>query len=125
MPPAKKDGPMAKDKSDILRFWIDQGAQWPDGITLVPRKAETGPSGANMELVNAMHQRILEKADVTDASKMTDYTETLAGTSVTFDMVAIQGGVFKMGSPESESGRREDEGPQVDIRMYAFLDLRL
>ena len=91
MPPAKKDGPMAKDKSDILRFWIDQGAQWPDGITLVPRKAETGPSGANMELVNAMHQRILEKADVTDASKMTDYTETLAGTSVTFDMVAIQG----------------------------------
>ena len=65
-----------------------------------------------MELVNAMHQRILEKAEVTDGSKMTDYTETLAGTSVTFDMVAIQGGVFKMGSPESESGRREDEGPQ-------------
>ena len=120
MPPAKKDGPMAKDKSDILRFWIDQGAQWPDGITLVPRKAETGPSGANMELVNAMHQRILEKADVTDASKMTDYTETLAGTSVTFDMVAIQGGVFKMGSPESESGRREDEGPQVDITLSPF-----
>ena len=26
-----------------------------------------------------------------------------------------------MGSPESESGRREDEGPQVDITL-SFLD---
>lgn len=44
MPPAKKDGPMSKEETDILRFWIDQGAQWPDGITLVPRKAEDGPT---------------------------------------------------------------------------------
>jgi formylglycine-generating enzyme required for sulfatase activity/mono/diheme cytochrome c family protein len=120
MPPTKKDGPMPAEKCDILRFWIDQGAQWPEGITLVPRKADAGPSGANMELVNAMHQRILENTTLTDESSMNDYTETLAGTGVQFDMVAIKGGTFMMGSPTDEAGRREDEGPQVEITLSPF-----
>ena len=120
MPPAKKDGPMSSDKSDILRFWIDQGAQWPDGVELVPRKADAGPVGANMELVTAIHERITKKNTITDASQMEDYKETITGTQVTFDMVAIPGGTFKMGSPESEEGRREDEGPQVDVKISPF-----
>lgn len=120
MPPAKKDGPMSKEKTDILRFWIDQGAQWPDGITLVPRKAEDGPTGANMELVTSIHDRIIEKNTITEESQMETYTETITGTQITFDMVAIKGGTFKMGSPASEEGRRDDEGPQVDIQVSPF-----
>ncbi len=120
MPPTKKDGPMSAEKTDILRFWIDQGAQWPDDVTLVPRKADSGPTGANMELVTAIHERITQKNTVTDASQMEDYTETITGTKVTFDMVAIPGGSFKMGSPESEEGRRDDEGPQVEIKISPF-----
>jgi len=120
MPPAKKDGPMSKEKTDILRFWIDQGAQWPDGITLVPRKAEDGPTGANMELVTSIHDRIIEKNTISEESQMETYTETITGTQITFDMVAIKGGTFKMGSPASEEGRRDDEGPQVDIQVSPF-----
>jgi formylglycine-generating enzyme required for sulfatase activity len=120
MPPAKKDGPMSKEETDILRFWIDQGAQWPDGITLVPRKAEDGPTGANMELVTSIHDRIIEKNTITEESQMETYTETINGTQITFDMVAIKGGTFKMGSPASEEGRRDDEGPQVDIQVSPF-----
>jgi formylglycine-generating enzyme required for sulfatase activity len=120
MPPAKKDGPMSKEETDILRFWIDQGAQWPDGITLVPRKAEDGPTGANMELVTSIHDRIIEKNTITEESQMETYTEIINGTQITFDMVAIKGGTFKMGSPASEEGRRDDEGPQVDIQVSPF-----
>jgi hypothetical protein len=36
MPPAKKGGPLAKSKTDLIRDWIDQGAEWPDGVTLEP-----------------------------------------------------------------------------------------
>lgn len=120
MPPAKKDGPMSEEETDILRFWIDQGAQWPDGITLVPRKAEDGPTGANMELVTSIHDRIIEKNTISEESQMETYTETITGTQITFDMVAIKGGTFKMGSPASEEGRRDDEGPQVDIQVSPF-----
>src|SRR5262245_4623984 len=50
-----------------------------------------------------------------------NYTETLVnpedGTKVTFDMVAIPGGTFEMGSPTSEEKRRPDEGPPVKVRV--------
>jgi len=48
------------------------------------------------------------------------YTETLPGTKVTFDMVAIPEGTFTMGSSEAEKGRSPDEGPQHPVRLKAF-----
>jgi formylglycine-generating enzyme required for sulfatase activity len=48
------------------------------------------------------------------------YTERIPDTDVKFDMVAITGGVFRMGSPESEKGRGKDEGPQHPVHVYAF-----
>jgi formylglycine-generating enzyme required for sulfatase activity len=46
------------------------------------------------------------------------YTEKIPGSTVSFDMAAIPGGRFLMGSPLGEAGRKEDEGPQhpVEIR---------
>ncbi|MFC7523970.1 formylglycine-generating enzyme family protein [Parapedobacter sp. GCM10030251] len=49
-----------------------------------------------------------------------DYQQPLPGSELLIDMVAIQGGVFSMGSPESEKGRRADEGPQMDVRIAPF-----
>lgn len=48
------------------------------------------------------------------------YTQSLDGTDLKFDMIAIQGGNFKMGSPENESGRRADEGPQHPVKISPF-----
>src|SRR5262245_13641571 len=48
------------------------------------------------------------------------YTETIPGTSITFDMVAIPGGTFVMGSPASERGRGDDEGPAHAVRISPF-----
>ena len=46
---------------------------------------------------------------------MVPYTERIPGTDVTFEMIPIPGGSYMMGSPESEEGRRDDEGPQVQV----------
>ena len=37
-----------------------------------------------------------------------------------FQMVALPGGEFTLGSPDTEAGRAEDEGPQVKVRLKPF-----
>jgi len=49
-----------------------------------------------------------------------NYTETIPGTSVTFDMIAIPGGTFVMGSAAGERGRGADEGPAHEVRIAPF-----
>lgn len=55
-----------------------------------------------------------------NAGEFKAYTETIPNTDVKFDMVAIPGGKFAMGSPESEPGRNEDEGPQHEVELRPF-----
>lgn len=56
----------------------------------------------------------------TDKGFMVPYKETIPGTEITFEMVPIPAGSFLMGSPASEAGRAEDEGPQVRVEVPAF-----
>ncbi|MGF1557523.1 MAG: formylglycine-generating enzyme family protein [Flavobacteriaceae bacterium] len=50
----------------------------------------------------------------------TGYTETVPGAGLSFEMVAIPEGKFMMGSPDSEIGRKADEGPQREVGLDAF-----
>ena len=56
----------------------------------------------------------------TEHGFMVPYTETIPGTDVTFEMVPIPGGKFTMGSPESEEGRNENEGPTFEVIVEPF-----
>ncbi|MFC1639824.1 SUMF1/EgtB/PvdO family nonheme iron enzyme [Gemmatimonadota bacterium] len=49
-----------------------------------------------------------------------DYTEFIPGTTVSFEMVALPGGTFEMGSPNSEDYRRQDEGPAHSVTVSPF-----
>ncbi|HEY9603467.1 MAG TPA: SUMF1/EgtB/PvdO family nonheme iron enzyme [Allocoleopsis sp.] len=49
----------------------------------------------------------------------TNFTEDL-GNGVTLEMVAIPGGTFLMGSPESEAERSNSEGPQHTVTLQPF-----
>ncbi len=59
-------------------------------------------------------------AQAKDPSAMKPYTEKIPGTDVKFDMVPIPGGTFNMGSPENQSGRNSDEGPQHKVKIEPF-----
>ena len=48
------------------------------------------------------------------------YTETIPGTPVSFEMVALPGGTFEMGSPPDEAGRSADEGPRHSVTVGAL-----
>ncbi|MBN1479979.1 hypothetical protein EH223_18785 [candidate division KSB1 bacterium] len=48
------------------------------------------------------------------------FTEYIPGTSVKFDMIAISGGMFSLGSPASEPFRQSEEGPLVTVEISPF-----
>jgi formylglycine-generating enzyme required for sulfatase activity len=48
------------------------------------------------------------------------YTEKMPGSDIKFDMVPIPGGSYLMGSPNGETGRADDEGPQHPVTIRPF-----
>jgi sulfatase modifying factor 1 len=54
------------------------------------------------------------------AKKFTETVTTKNGEKISFDMVLIPAGNFLMGSPADEAGRKDDEGPQHEVRVDNF-----
>jgi len=59
-------------------------------------------------------------AEAKTEAEMKPYTEVLPVEEIKFEMVPIKGGKFKMGSPPNEPGRKDDEGPQVEVIIEPF-----
>jgi formylglycine-generating enzyme required for sulfatase activity len=59
------------------------------------------------------------KYPVVEKATQKTYRETIPGSKpvVTFDMVAVPGGTFLMGSPKDEKDRKADEGPQHPVQI--------
>jgi sulfatase modifying factor 1 len=49
-----------------------------------------------------------------------NFTEQIPGSSVSFNMIAVKGGRFKMGSPDDEPFRKDDEGPVHEVEVSSF-----
>jgi formylglycine-generating enzyme required for sulfatase activity len=66
---------------------------------------------------------IVTNSAVAQDGSVKKYTETVTaktGEKISFDMVLIPAGNFKMGSPANEPGRKDDEGPQHEVRVDNF-----
>jgi formylglycine-generating enzyme required for sulfatase activity len=120
MPPANKGGPLPKEQTDLLSSWIEQGAIWPDGMTLVPKKKEEIAGGDEGQTVADIHKLVMSRLKVTQESDMKPYAVTIPGTQVSYQMVPIKGGEFTMGSSAGEAGRNADEGPQHKVKISPF-----
>jgi len=56
----------------------------------------------------------------TTVNEFLNFTECIPQSIVSFDMIAIPGGSFKMGSPDNEPFRNPDEGPLHDVTLSPF-----
>ena len=59
-------------------------------------------------------------AGASSPAEMKSYDELVPGTTVSFAMVPIPGGTFRMGSPDGERDREEDEGPLHEVSVSPF-----
>ena len=62
----------------------------------------------------------VENSQAKTPSEMKKYTDLVEHTDGKIEMVPIPGGQFLMGSPESEKDRKEDEGPQHQVKISPF-----
>lgn len=62
----------------------------------------------------------IPEADAQAPDQMKPYTELIEHTEGKIDLLPIPGGTFTMGSPASEAGRRDDEGPQHEVSIEPF-----
>ncbi|MEX0649356.1 MAG: SUMF1/EgtB/PvdO family nonheme iron enzyme [Balneolaceae bacterium] len=61
----------------------------------------------------------LEKADH-DITDFSAYSQDIPGSDISIEMIPVEGGTFKMGSPSEEEGRNDDEGPQHEVNVNSF-----
>jgi formylglycine-generating enzyme required for sulfatase activity len=122
MPPKKSGGPLSKADVNYLKLWIQQGAPWPDGVKLTA-KEKKGPESTNpdnLELVKKIHAFIVQTSKEKKEAEMKPYDSKVPKTGIPFSMVVIKSGEYTMGSPDSEDGRSDDEGPQVKKTLKPF-----
>ena len=68
------------------------------------------------EFSDLIHQKILG----TGKGNFEDYESEIPETGVAYEMVAVDGGIFLMGSPPDEEERNLDEGPQREVTISPF-----
>ena len=78
----------------------------------------THGSNATFGSVSSAAKEIYTEA--TQVSNFEDFTEKIPKSPISFNMIAIPGGSFKMGSPPEEPFREEDEGPVRDVEISPF-----
>ena len=78
---------------------VVNGESLPDSVGIAKAKPDSGPA---VQVENGF---------------MVPYSVAIPGTDVTFEMVPVPGGTFKMGSPDDEEGRGDDEGPQIEVKV--------
>jgi formylglycine-generating enzyme required for sulfatase activity/mono/diheme cytochrome c family protein len=128
MPPG---GPqLSKEQLALIRAWIAEGANWPEGVTLSANDASASANrlaqskaariAKERAEVQTIYDRIVAAAKPVDASAMQPYRTTIPNTTVSFEMTPIRAGDFTMGTPDSEAGRSKFEGPQHQVHVDAF-----
>lgn len=82
------------------------------------RAADVGRD--NQALAEQLRQKIEKTSPAIDAKAMRPYKLTVPGTEVSYEMVPIPGGEFRMGTPDSEKGHKKDEAPVHQVRIEPF-----
>ena len=119
---APKSSNVAQPPSAVPNLPGQPGAAVPQENTETVSKPKPEPTDPTLEVAVKHMPKPVENpaADAKTEQNMKPYAEKIVGTDVIFDMVPIPGGVFKLGSPADEEGRKDDEGPRVEVKIEPF-----
>ncbi len=84
------------------------------GQVLVSHAADPSPTATAIDPLR------LPDAVAKTAAEMKPYSDLIYNTDIRFDMLPIPGGKFTIGSPKTETGRKDDEGPQQEVTISPF-----
>jgi formylglycine-generating enzyme required for sulfatase activity len=90
--------------------------------TLIPLSIVVTLTGviSSVLLVAPDAQAEKPKYPLVEKKEHKDYSDLIAGPKIKFDMVAIPGGTFMIGSDTAEKDRKDDEGPQRAVTVKPF-----
>jgi formylglycine-generating enzyme required for sulfatase activity len=109
---------LSPEKIDLVRRWIAEGAEWPADMKLIPTELSVEE---RMLMASNIYNKVaarLQAEGPGDPAKA--YEEKPEGLDVSFEMLPMPAGQFRLGSPDGEAGRKPDEGPQVPVQLDAF-----
>lgn len=101
-----------EEKENIPKHWVEEAKEYKKGYS--SRRPIT--PDYERELVKRIREHIL----ATQQGEHSDYQSEIPETGVEYEMIAIPGGTFLIGSPEDEKDRNLDEGPQREIEVSDF-----
>ncbi len=107
-------------KGDEAHLYYDQK---PEALRCINCHLEVGHFHAQKTppdslIIEQQKDKIYTQSASVDT--LMNFMETIPGTAVSFQMVAIPAGTFLMGSPSDETYRKEDEGPQYMQTVNGF-----
>jgi len=83
--------------------------------------ADAQKQAAEKPILGIVKEKPSEKPFVEiEGGYMVPFTATIPGTEIKYKMIPIPGGKFKMGSPDDEEDRLDDEGPQFEVTVEPF-----
>lgn len=117
-PPPPPNPPVRQDRRRFLQ-WITLGGVGL-GSVLAWKWIQTAQNSSLQSFVFEV-VRVNDRGQITDRSQsQAEFFAADLGNGIPLEMVSIPGGSFEMGSPESESQRDGDEGPQHSVSISPF-----
>ena len=115
MPPEGND-PLSSTDLFMLRRWIEEGADWPQGVTLVPQKKSFTLLGT---LPKDLYKELgFKSGEVQD--DFTSYHQSIKTSDLDFEMMPVKGGQFSMGSQADDGDRGENEHVAHPVKVSDF-----
>ena len=115
MPPEGND-PLDPADLFMLRRWIEEGAEWPEDITLQPKKKSLTVLGM---LPKELYQQLGFKPGTANGN-FKAYTQEIPTSDASFDLLPIKGGTFTMGSPKEDPNRGNEEHLAHKVKVNDF-----
>jgi len=115
MPPEENE-PLDPADLFMLRRWIEEGAEWPEDITLQPKKKSFTVLGM---LPKELYQQLGFKPGTANGN-FKAYTQEIPTSDASFDLLPIKGGTFTMGSPKEDPNRGKEEHLAHKVKVNDF-----